>query len=182
MNKLLTYLLIFFILYENIRGNFADPNQVDWWESASLYQIYPRSFKDSNGDGVGDIEGIAERLEYLKEIGITATWLSPVFESPMSDFGYDISNFTRIDPAFGTLEDFDKMISKAKKLGIKIILDFVPNHSSDECDWFKKSVNREHGFEEFYVWHDGKQDPNNSGNLVVPSNWVRFKIKYNHIL
>ncbi|XP_073811385.1 maltase A2 [Musca autumnalis] len=146
--------------------------KVDWWENASLYQIYPRSFQDSDGDGVGDLKGITSRLEYLREIGITATWLSPVFESPMSDFGYDISNFTRIDPIFGTLEDFDAMIAKAKQLGVKIILDFVPNHSSDECEWFQKSIRREEGFEDFYVWHDGKVDPEDSSKRLPPSNWV----------
>ncbi|KAM7343925.1 maltase A2 [Cochliomyia hominivorax] len=143
----------------------------EWWESASLYQIYPRSFQDSDGDGVGDLKGITSRMEYLKEISVTATWLSPVFESPMSDFGYDISNFTRIDPLFGTLEDFDEMIKKAKELGIKILLDFVPNHSSDECEWFKKSVRKEEGFEDFYVWHDGKIDEI-TGKRLPPSNWV----------
>uniref|UniRef100_T1PAI4 alpha-glucosidase n=1 Tax=Musca domestica TaxID=7370 RepID=T1PAI4_MUSDO len=150
----------------------ATAAQVDWWENASLYQIYPRSFQDSDGDGVGDLKGITSRLEYLKEIGITATWLSPVFESPMSDFGYDISNFTRIDPIFGTLEDFDAMIAKAKQLGVKIILDFVPNHSSDECEWFKKSIKREKGFEDFYVWDDGKVDPQDNTKRLPPSNWV----------
>lgn len=146
--------------------------KVEWWENASLYQIYPRSFQDSDGDGVGDLKGITSRLEYLKEIGITATWLSPVFESPMSDFGYDISNFTRIDPIFGTLDDFDAMITKAKQLGVKIILDFVPNHSSDECEWFQKSIRREEGFEDFYVWDDGKVDPQDNTKRVAPSNWV----------
>ncbi|XP_059226329.1 maltase A2 [Stomoxys calcitrans] len=150
----------------------AAANAVDWWEGASLYQIYPRSFQDSDGDGVGDIKGITSRLEYLKEIGITATWLSPVFESPMSDFGYDISNFTRIDPIFGTLDDFDAMVAKAKQLGVKILLDFVPNHSSDKCEWFQKSIRREEGFEDFYVWHDGKVDAVDPSKRVAPSNWV----------
>ncbi|XP_075165791.1 maltase A2 [Haematobia irritans] len=145
---------------------------VDWWERASLYQIYPRSFQDSDGDGVGDLQGITDRLEYLREIGITATWLSPVFESPMSDFGYDISNFTRIDPIFGNLDDFDAMIAKAKQLDVKIILDFVPNHSSDECEWFQRSIRKEPGFEDFYVWHDGKIDPMDPAKRIAPSNWV----------
>ncbi|XP_030388140.1 maltase A2 [Scaptodrosophila lebanonensis] len=146
-------------------------SDVDWWENAALYQIYPRSFQDSDGDGVGDLQGIASRLAYLKEIGITATWLSPVFASPMSDFGYDISDFKAIDPVFGTLDDFDEMIAKAKALGIKIILDFVPNHSSDECEWFEKSVNRQDGYDDFYVWHDGKLNEQ-TGAREPPSNWV----------
>ncbi|XP_065367011.1 maltase A2-like [Calliphora vicina] len=145
--------------------------ETEWWENASLYQIYPRSFQDSDGDGVGDLKGITSRLEYLKEIGITATWLSPIFESPMADFGYDISNFTRIDPTFGTLDDFDEMLAKAKQLGVKILLDFVPNHSSDESVWFQSSVKREPGFEDFYMWHDGKVDPANPTQRLPPSNW-----------
>ncbi|XP_037954018.1 maltase A3-like [Teleopsis dalmanni] len=100
-----------------------------WWQTASFYQIYPRSFKDTNNDGVGDLRGIAEKLPYLKEIGIAATWLSPIFTSPMADFGYDISNITEIDPLFGTMQDFEDLIAKSKEVGVKIILDFVPNHT-----------------------------------------------------
>ncbi|KAH8277806.1 hypothetical protein KR018_007653 [Drosophila ironensis] len=149
----------------------AGGSDIDWWENASLYQIYPRSFQDSDGDGIGDLKGITSRLGYLKEIGITATWLSPIFTSPMSDFGYDISNFYDIDPIFGSLEDFDSLITEAKSLGVKIILDFVPNHSSDENEWFQKSVNREEGYDDFYVWDDGKQNPE-TGEREAPSNWI----------
>ncbi|XP_055845488.1 maltase A2-like [Episyrphus balteatus] len=145
---------------------------VDWWENASLYQIYPRSWKDSDGNGIGDIKGITEKLDYLKEIGITASWLSPIFKSPMVDNGYDISNFTEIDPIFGTLDDFDAMVKKFKELDLKIILDFVPNHSSDECEWFQKSIHRENGYEDFYIWADGFEDPQNAGQKLPPSNWV----------
>lgn len=144
----------------------------DWWEDASLYQIYPRSWKDSDGNGIGDLKGITENLDYLKEIGITPTWLSPIFKSPMADNGYDVSNFTDIDPVFGTLEDFDALMMKAKEIGVKIILDFVPNHSSDKCEWFVKSVNREDGYDNFYVWADGVKDPNNPDMILPPSNWV----------
>ena len=152
----------------------SEKQESEWWENATLYQIYPRSFQDSDGDGVGDLKGITSRLEYLREIGITATWLSPIFESPMADFGYDISNFTRIDLTFGTLEDFDEMLAKAKQLGVKILLDFVPNHTSDECIWFQKSVKREVGYEDFYMWHDGKIDPTDPSKRLPPSNWVSF--------
>lgn len=162
---------IFLLLVFDLRPVLAKTEN-EWWENASLYQIYPRSFQDSDRDGVGDLKGITSKLEYLKEIGITATWLSPVFESPMKDFGYDISNFTRIDPIFGTLKDFDEMVAKAKRVGVKILLDFVPNHSSDQCEWFKKSVKREKGFEDFYVWHDGKFDEYNPNRKLPPSNWV----------
>lgn len=143
-----------------------------WWETAQFYQIYPRSFKDSDGDGIGDLNGITSKLEYLKDIGITAAWLSPIFKSPMADFGYDISDFLDIQPEYGTLEDFDKLIKKANELGIKIILDFVPNHSSDEHEWFIKSERREKGYEDLYIWDDGKVDPSNPSNRLPPSNWL----------
>ncbi|XP_055842740.1 maltase A2-like [Episyrphus balteatus] len=145
--------------------------KTDWWEDASIYQIYPRSWKDSNGDGVGDLKGITQKLDHLKDIGMTATWISPFFKSPMADNGYDITDFYDIDPVFGTMADFDALIKKAKSLGIKIILDFVPNHSSTECEWFKKSVNREDGYDDFYMWADGIVDPNNSSRRLVPSTW-----------
>ncbi|XP_054739075.1 maltase A2-like [Anastrepha obliqua] len=144
---------------------------VDWWESATLYQIYPRSFMDSDGDGIGDIKGIISRLEFLKEIGVTAAWLGPVFESPMRDMGYDITNFTSIDPLFGTMDDFDEFLAKAHKLGLKMILDFVPNHSSYECEWFQKSIRREDGYDDFYIWEDGKIDAE-TGERSEPSNWI----------
>ncbi|XP_036334555.1 maltase A2-like [Rhagoletis pomonella] len=143
---------------------------IDWWETATLYQIYPRSFMDSDGDGLGDLNGITMRLEFLKEIGVTAAWISPIYESPMADMGYDVTNFTNIDPIFGTLADFDALIAKAHKLGLKIILDFVPNHSSDKCELFQKSIRREDGYDDFYIWDDGKIDPV-TGERVPPSNW-----------
>lgn len=119
------------------------------------------------------ISGITQSLQYLKEIGVTGTWLSPIFKSPMADFGYDIADFYDIQPEYGTLEDFDELIAEARKLGLKIILDFVPNHSSDECEWFQKSLNKQDGYDDFYVWHPGFPDPNNSSNRLPPSNWVR---------
>lgn len=140
-----------------------------WWQSAAFYQIYPRSFKDSNGDGVGDLKGIAEQLPYLKEIGIAATWISPIFTSPMADFGYDVANFTDIDPIFGTLADFDALIAKSREVGVKIILDFVPNHSSDEHEWFKKSAAGDKDFKDYYVWHPGRLV---NGTRQPPTNWM----------
>ncbi|KNC33697.1 putative maltase H, partial [Lucilia cuprina] len=145
--------------------------ELDWWQTAQFYQIYPRSFMDSNGDGIGDLNGIASKLQYLKDIGVTAAWLSPIFTSPMVDFGYDISDFYDIQPEYGTIEDFRNLIKTANEIGIKIILDFVPNHSSTENEWFKKSVKRERGYEDYYVWHDGKLDAN--GKRIPPSNWLQ---------
>ncbi|KAH8321579.1 hypothetical protein KR074_009614 [Drosophila pseudoananassae] len=143
--------------------------EVGWWKNAQLYQIYPRSYKDSDGDGIGDLNGITEQLPYLKEIGITATWLSPIFTSPMADFGYDVADLKDIDPIFGTMEDFEKLVARAKELDIKIILDFVPNHTSDECDWFIRSAAGEEEYKDFYVWHTGKVV---NGIRQPPTNWI----------
>ncbi|XP_017126240.1 maltase A3 [Drosophila elegans] len=144
----------------------------DWWENAQFYQIYPRSFMDSDGDGIGDLNGITSKLEYLKDLGVTAAWLLPIFTSPMVDFGYDISDFFDIQPEYGTLDDFKALIKRANELDLKIILDFVPNHSSNESEWFRKSVNREKGYEDYYVWHDGKVNAT-TGAREPPSNWLQ---------
>ncbi|HEX2654493.1 MAG TPA: alpha-amylase family glycosyl hydrolase, partial [Xanthobacteraceae bacterium] len=107
-----------------------------WWRSGIFYQVYPRSFQDSNGDGIGDLRGIIARLPYLREIGIDAVWLSPVFPSPMADFGYDISDYCAIDPIFGTMADCEALIAAAHACGLRLILDLVPNHTSDQHPWF----------------------------------------------
>src|ERR1700746_2586739 len=107
-----------------------------WWQSGIIYQIYPRSFADESGDGVGDLDGIRRRLPYLAELGVDAVWLSPIYPSPMADFGYDVSDYVGIDPVFGTLEDFDGLADKAHGLGLKVIMDLVPNHTSSQHPWF----------------------------------------------
>jgi alpha-glucosidase len=136
-----------------------------WWERGIIYQIYPRSFMDGNGDGVGDLPGILSRLDYLKWLGIDAIWLSPIFPSPMADFGYDISDYTGIDPQFGTLDDFDRLLQAAHDLGIKMILDFVPNHTSEKHPWFLESrSSRDNPKRDWYIWRDaapGGGPPNN---------------------
>lgn len=144
----------------------ADEVDEDWWKHAVFYQIYPRSFKDSNGDGVGDLQGIISKLDHLKDAGITATWLSPIYTSPQVDQGYDISDFTSIHHEFGTMEDFEQLIEKANELDIKIIMDFVPNHSSDQHEWFNKSIYSVEGYKDYYVWKDAKEDGSE------PNNWV----------
>ena len=106
--------------------------QMPWWQSATIYQVYPRSFQDTDGDGVGDLRGIISRLPYLAELGVDAIWLSPIFRSPMKDFGYDVSNYVDIDPLFGTMRDFDALLEAAHKHGLRLLLDFVPNHTSDQ--------------------------------------------------
>merc|ERR1711970_375636 len=139
-----------------------------WWEHTNLYQIYPRSFQDSNDDGTGDLAGITARLDYLVDIGVEAFWLSPIYASPMADFGYDVSNYTDVDPIFGTLEDFDNLSKEAEKRGLKIVMDFIPNHSSKKHEWFLKSESREEPYTDYYIWRD--RNESNPGG--VPNNWL----------
>ncbi|XP_011314711.1 alpha-glucosidase-like [Fopius arisanus] len=141
-----------------------------WWSTLSLYQIYPRSFKDSNGDGVGDIKGIIDNLEHLVDSKVNAFWMSPVYPSPGVDMGYDISNFVDIDPLFGSLTDFDNLLEKAHGLDLKVLMDFVPNHSSDQHEWFQKSVKNILPYNNYYIWANGsiKED----GTRAPPNNWV----------
>ncbi|CAL1531391.1 unnamed protein product [Lymnaea stagnalis] len=146
------------------------PDTMEWWKKTIVYQIYPRSFQDSNGDGIGDIPGIISRLDHFTACGIGAIWLSPFYKSPMLDFGYDIEDFRDVDPMFGTLRDFDQLVSEAHRRDIKIIVDFVPGHTSDRHLWFQKSVRREDPYTDFYVWHDGKVD--DTGKRVPPNNWI----------
>ncbi|MGH3089632.1 MAG: alpha-amylase family glycosyl hydrolase, partial [Rubrobacteraceae bacterium] len=137
-----------------------------WWETGVVYQVYPRSFADSNGDGIGDLRGIISRLEYLDWLGVDAIWLSPFYPSPMEDFGYDVSDFCDVDPVFGTLADFDELVKEAHRRGIKVITDFVPNHTSDEHEWFIESrSSRENPKREWYIWRDAKHDGS------PPNNW-----------
>lgn len=138
-----------------------------WWQTGVIYQVYPRSFQDTNGDGVGDLAGIAARLPYLVDLGVDAIWLSPVFPSPMADFGYDISDYTGIDPLFGTLADFDTLVARAHALGLKVILDFVPNHTSNRHPWFVESrVSRQSARRDWYIWRNGAPDGG------PPNNWL----------
>ncbi|WP_137939615.1 alpha-glucosidase family protein [Chitinivorax sp. B] len=149
--------------------------QQDWWRSGVIYQIYPRSFFDSNGDGIGDLPGITQRLDYVAELGVDAIWLSPFFTSPMKDFGYDVSDYRGIDPMFGTLADFDQLITKAHALGLKVLIDQVISHSSDQHPWFQQSRQQRDGnYADWYVWADAKADgspPNNWLSLFGGSAW-----------
>jgi alpha-glucosidase len=138
-----------------------------WWQRAVIYQIYPRSFQDSGDDGVGDLRGIIQRLPYLAELGIDAIWLSPIFTSPMADFGYDISDYEDIDPLFGTLADFDALLAATHEAGLKLILDLVPNHTSHQHPWFLQSrASRQNGRRDWYIW----RDPSSDGG--PPNNWL----------
>ena len=141
-----------------------------WWRSGVIYQIYPRSFADSNGDGLGDLKGITSRLDSLAALAIDAIWLSPFYSSPQKDAGYDVSNYVDVDPLFGTLADFDELLDKAHSLGLRVMIDLVPNHSSDQHHWFQKALASEPGSTEraFYHFKDGKGD----GGQLPPNNWV----------
>ncbi len=138
-----------------------------WWKAAVIYQIYPRSFQDSNRDGVGDLPGITRRLPYLVGLGVDALWISPIFPSPMRDFGYDICDYTGIDPLFGTMADFDLLLASVHRVGLKLILDFVPNHTSDRHPWFVDSrSSRASAKRDWYIW----RDPSADGG--PPNNWL----------
>ena len=146
-----------------------------WWKEAVIYQIYPRSFMDSNGDGIGDLKGITSRLDYLKYLGIDVIWLSPVYQSPNDDNGYDISDYQAIMEEFGTMEDFDEMLDAAHKRGIRIVMDLVVNHTSDEHRWFMESRSgKDNPYRDYYIWREGKDaetPPNNWGSCFGGSAW-----------
>ncbi|PSL18763.1 alpha-amylase family glycosyl hydrolase [Shimia abyssi] len=147
----------------------------DWWRGAVIYQVYPRSFQDSNGDGIGDLNGIADRLPYIASLGVDAVWISPFFTSPMKDFGYDVSDYCDVDPMFGSISDFDTVIETAHSLGLKVMIDLVLSHTSDQHPWFAESrSSRENAKSDWYVWSDPKPDgtpPNNWLSIFGGSGW-----------
>jgi alpha-glucosidase len=165
----------------------AQPRDNAWWKHAVVYEVYPRSFGDSNGDGVGDLNGVTEHLDYLQRLGVDAIWLAPIYPSPQVDFGYDISDYKGVDPQYGTLADFDRLLQEAKKRGMRIVLDMVLNHTSDKDAWFVESASsRTNAKADWYVWSDGVQatatglmDVQRSnvqsgpkGQVVPPNNWI----------
>jgi alpha-glucosidase len=153
----------------------TETSAAKWWQHAVIYQIYPRSFQDSDGDGIGDLAGILSRLDYLQGLGVDAIWLSPIYPSPMEDFGYDVANYTDIDPLFGTLPDFDRLVAELKSRGMKLIIDFVPNHTSDRHPWFEAArASRQDPRRDWYLWHDpapGGGPPNNWLSQFGGSAW-----------
>ena len=156
-----------------------------WWKESIMYQIYPRSFQDSNGDGIGDIRGIINRIDYLASLGIDLIWLGPVYESPNDDNGYDISNYYKIHPEFGTMEDFDELLEKLHQAGIKLIMDLVVNHSSDEHAWFQESrKSKDNPYRDYYYWRDGKEGgpPNNWTSFFEGSAWKYDELTYQYYL
>jgi alpha-glucosidase len=144
-----------------------DERAVAWWQRGVIYQIYPRSFQDTNGDGVGDLNGITARLDHLAWLGVDALWVSPIYPSPMADFGYDVSDYCAIDPLFGTMADFDRLVAQAHQRGLKVILDFVPNHTSDQHPWFVESrSSKDNPKRDWYLWREPKPDG------APPNNWI----------
>ena len=142
---------------------------MQWWETAVIYQIYPRSFQDSNGDGIGDLPGITSRLGYISDLGVDAVWVSPFFKSPQKDFGYDVSDYCDINPEYGTLKDFDIFLKKAHNLNLKVMIDFVPAHCSDQHSWFRESCqSKDNSKANWFHWVDPKQDGS------APTNWLSF--------
>lgn len=140
-----------------------------WWQQSVFYQIYPRSFQDSNGDGIGDLQGITERLNYLQDLGVDTLWISPIYPSPMADFGYDVTDYCNIHPMFGTLADFDRLLEAAHRRNMHLVLDFIPNHTSDEHPWFVESrSSRESSKRDWYIWREAKEDGG------PPNNWLSF--------
>ena len=139
----------------------------EWWRGAVIYQIYPRSFMDGNDDGIGDLAGIASKMDYIASLGVDAIWISPFFKSPMKDFGYDISDYRDVDPQFGTLDDFKRVLDEAHKRTLKVLLDQVWSHTSDQHIWFKESrQDKSNQKQDWYIWRDPKADG------TVPNNWL----------
>ncbi|XP_063239374.1 maltase 2-like [Bacillus rossius redtenbacheri] len=148
----------------------AASTPLDWWQTALVYQLYPLSFKDSDGDGYGDLRGVLEKLDYIKELGATAIWFNPINKTPMKNFGYDVSNYTAIDPIFGTFEDFKILLKRMKELDLKFIMDYVGDHSSIEIEWFNKSESGIEPYTDYFIWHPGHYD-NETGIRYIPNNW-----------
>ena len=159
-------------LPDSVRSNGATPNP--WWANAVVYQIYPRSFQDSNGDGIGDLKGITSRLDYLADLGVDVLWLSPVYRSPQDDNGYDISDYQDIDPLFGTLEDMDELLDEAHKRGLRIVMDLVVNHTSDEHAWFQASRDKDDPHADWYWWRPARpgHEPDTPG--AEPNQWGSY--------
>jgi alpha-glucosidase len=164
------------MLAEDVSGTTSATTTQPWWKGAAIYQIYPRSFADTNSDGVGDLPGITKHLDYVASLGVDAIWLSPFFTSPMRDFGYDVADYRAVDPVFGTLADFDSLVARAHELGLKLIIDQVYSHSSDQHPWFLESRStRDNPKADWYVWADSKQDgspPNNWQSVFSGPAWT----------
>src|SRR5450432_1868238 len=175
MKKMISFCGIFFLIINLTKvscqsqsptnNNVADRK---WWKEAVVYQVYPRSFKDSNGDGIGDLKGITSELDYIQGLGVNVIWLSPHYDSPNADNGYDIRDYRKVMPEFGTMADFDELLKAVKQRNMKLVLDLVVNHSSDEHRWFVESrKSKDNPYRDYYIWRPGKDGQ-------PPNNWVSF--------
>lgn len=164
--SLVTVVIVCVVVGEDNVGS-----DLEFWQTEIIYQVYPRSLLDADRDGTGDLPGVTSKAEYLAGLGVGAVWLSPFFQSPMKDFGYDISNYTAVDPIFGTMADFEEMVAELHRRGLKVILDFVPNHTSDQHEWFLKSVKREDPYTDYFVWADS-EGTDEEGLPIPPNNWL----------
>ncbi|XP_025204893.1 maltase A3-like, partial [Melanaphis sacchari] len=148
----------------------------NWWSNTIMYQVYPRSFKDSNKDGIGDLKGITQKLDHFTDLNIETIWIGPLFKSPMDDMGYDAEDFRMIDPVYGTMDDFNELVLEMKKRNLKLITDFIPNHSSYKCEWFQKSIKREGKYADYYVWRNASNQEEIMSNSSIkprpPNNWL----------
>src|ERR1700720_4687734 len=170
--KIAAVIFLFLLLSARAPHAYAQQQKTDaegheWWQHAVFYEVYPRSFADSNNDGIGDLKGITSKPDYLKDLGIDAIWITPCFPSPQVDFGYDVSDYENIDPMYGTLADFDHLVAEGTKRNVRVILDFVVNHTSDQHKWFQDSKSsRTSAHRDWFIWRDGKA-PNEP-----PNNWT----------
>ncbi|XP_060865657.1 maltase A3-like [Metopolophium dirhodum] len=172
-------LMIAYYTCETVNANVyfkaTKPNN-EWWSSTIFYQVYPRSFKDSNKDGIGDLKGITQKLDHFVDLGIETLWVGPFFKSPMDDMGYDVEDFYMIDPIFGTMSDLEELVFEMNKRNLKLVIDLIPNHSSYKCEWFEKSIKQEGKYKDYYIWHNASnQDEvlsNSSVTPIPPNNWL----------
>ena len=164
----------------------TDGKEMAWWQKVNAYEVYVNSFQDSDGDGYGDLNGIRQRLDHLEKLGVGAVWLTPVYESPMVDNGYDVADYYKINPRYGSMEDMDRLISEAGEKGIRIVMDLVFNHTSDQCEWFKESAKgKENDYSDWYIWRDGKPDgsePNNWRSIFGGSAWTWCEARQQYYL
>ncbi|XP_029346947.1 neutral and basic amino acid transport protein rBAT [Acyrthosiphon pisum] len=172
-------LVVMIYTYAAVNGNVyfhATKPTNEWWSNTIIYQVYIRSFKDSNNDGIGDLKGIIQKLDHFTDLGIETLWVGPFFKSPMDDMGYDVEDFYMIDPVFGTMDDFEELIFEMNKRNLKLIIDLIPNHSSYKCEWFEKSIKQEGKYKDYYIWRNASNQDEVTRNPSItpkpPNNWL----------
>eukprot|EP00102_Acyrthosiphon_pisum_P016912 XP_008188052.1 PREDICTED: maltase A2-like [Acyrthosiphon pisum] len=171
-------LVVIAYTYATVNGNVyfhATKPTNEWWSNTITYQVYPRSFKDSDNDGIGDLKGIIQKLDHFVDLGIETLWIGPLFKSPMNDMGYDVEDYYKIDPMFGTMADFDELVLEMKKRNLKLVTDIVPNHSSYKCEWFKKSIKREDKYADYYMWRNASNQDEVLRNSTIKARFTLLR-------